>query len=349
MRDGLHPDAKPVRHGRVVASTFRPHPLLRGPHAQTLFPALTRNAPELALRHERIELDDGDFVDLGWAGADTGPICVLVHGLGGGFDSVYLRATARRLLAQGWRICALQLRGGGTEPNRLPRMYHHGDTADLRHLLRLLRTREPRTPLGLVGWSLGGNVTLKAMAEDGDDSPVSQAIAVSVPFVLRPCVEHLRRGFARVYQNHLMKGLRQALRAKHAVRPFAAPADFAAAIAARDFFAFDNAFTAPLNGFADADDYYARAACGQYLHAIRRPTHVIHALDDPMMLPSIVPGAEALSSEVTLELSPRGGHVGFVAADRRGRPRYWLEDRIPELLARYVPASARAGSHIASP
>lgn len=347
MRDGS-PSAA-LRHGRIVDSAFRPHPLLRGPHAQTLFPALARRPPALAWRRERIELDDGDFVDLGWAGGSRGPITVLVHGLGSGFDSIYLCATALRLIERGWRICAIQLRGGGPEPNRLPRMYHHGDTADLRHVLRLLREREPATTLCLVGWSLGGNITLKAMAEDGADSPVAQAIAVSVPFLLRPCVEHLRRGFARVYQNYLMKSLRQALRDKHAVRPFAAPVDFEAAIGARDFFAFDNAFTAPLNGFADADDYYARAASGQYLHAIRRPTQIIHALDDPMMRPSIVPTAAALAAEVTLELSPRGGHVGFVAADRRGKPRYWLEDRIPELLAPYSPAGARAGSHIASP
>lgn len=324
-------------YGRIVASAFRAHPLLRGPHVQTLFPALTRKPPPLALRRERIELDDGDFVDLGWAGGNRGPIAVLVHGLGSSIDSaVYLRATAARLIAQGWRTCALQLRGGGPEPNRLQRMYHHGDTGDLRHVLRLLRRREAGTTLGLVGWSLGANITLKAMAEDGEDSPVSQAVAVSVPFQLRPCVEHLRRGRARIYQNYLMKSLRAALRAKHAAQPFGPPADFEAAIAARDFFAFDNAFTAPLNGFADADDYYARAASGQYLHAIRRPTHIIHALDDPMMLPSIVPPAAALAPAVTLELSARGGHVGFVTADRRGKPRYWLEDRIPELLAPYA-------------
>jgi predicted alpha/beta-fold hydrolase len=325
-------------HGRVIESAFRPHPLLRGPHAQTLFPALTRKPLPLALRRERIKLDDGDFVDVGWAGGNKSPIAVLVHGLGSSIDSaVYLRATASRLIAQGWRICAIQLRGGGPEPNRLPRIYHHGDTGDLRHLLRLLRQREPQTQLCLVGWSLGGNITLKAMAEDGEDSPVSQAIAISVPFQLRPCVEKLRRGITRViYQNYLMQSLREALRAKHAAQPFGPPADFEAAIAARDFFAFDNAFTAPLNGFDDADDYYARAASGQYLQAIRRPTHIIHALDDPMMLPSIVPSAAALAEAVTLELSARGGHVGFVTADRRGKPRYWLEDRIPELLAPYA-------------
>src|SRR5690606_20585696 len=118
------------------------------------------------LRIERMETPDGDFVDLGWAGAGDGPIAVLVHGLGGGFDSKYLRGTAARLVAAGWRACLLLLRGAGAEPNRLPRAYHQGDTADLRLLWHRLREREPAALIASVGWSLGGNVTLKALGEE---------------------------------------------------------------------------------------------------------------------------------------------------------------------------------------
>lgn len=320
-------DYQSRRHGRVLASSFRPHPLLAGPHAQTIAPALLRPRPDVRFRIERMELPDNDFVDLGWLGEHhaDGPIAVLVHGLGGGFDSKYVRGLGWRLAAAGWRVCALQLRGGGAEPNRLPRAYHHGDTADLRQLWHRLRTREPRCFIGTVGWSLGGNVTLKALGEEGAQAPVDAAFAVSVPFRLHECAEHLRRGLTRLYQSKLLAACKDMVRRKHALSPLDAPADVQKALVAGDFFEFDDAYTAPLNGYLNAADYYARAACGQYLGAIRVPTLILHALDDPLMLPDIVPWPEDLSPAVTIELAERGGHVGFISADAFGLPHCWSE------------------------
>lgn len=326
--------------GRVVASTFQPHPLLRGAHAQTVAPALLRPQPHLPLRGERLELPDGDFVDLGWAGeryADS-PIAVLVHGLGGGVDSKYIRGLGARLVSAGWRICALQLRGAGPEANRLARAYNQGDTEDLRFLWRRLRQREPRAFLATVGWSLGGNVMLKALAEEGQHAAPDVACAVSVPFRLRECAEHLRHGLARMYQKHLLDTLKDMVRLKHARVPVRAPADLDKALAARDFFEFDNAFTAPVNGYRDAEDYYALAACGQYLPLIRRPTLILNSLDDPFMPPSIVPEASDLAASVTLELATRGGHVGFIEAGSFGQPRCWSEEH----LCRYLVAAQLA-------
>ena len=321
-------------HGRVVESEFRPHPLLRHAHLQTLAAALLRATPALAIRRERLELPDGDFVDLGWSGDHNsdGPIAVLVHGLTGDFESKYLRGLAVQLVARGWRTVMLQLRGGSREPNRVPRSYHQGDTADLRHLWHLLRQREPHTRLASVGWSLGGNIVLKALAEEGEAAPVDVAAAASVPFRLHECAERLRRGFSRVYQGRLLGNLKDMVRRKHAATPMPSSVDLAAALAARDFIEFDNAFICPLNGFRDADDYYTRAACGPYLHAIRRPTLIVHALDDPFMEASIVPSAEQLAPAVTLELARYGGHVGFVAAGAGGRPAWWLEQRLARFL-----------------
>ena len=314
--------------GRIVESRFVPHPLMPRAHAQTIVPALLRRSPRLALRVERLETPDGDFVDLGWAGERNtgGPIAVLVHGLGGGFESKYLLGTGARLAAAGWRVCALLLRGASAQPNRLDRAYNQGDTADLRYLWRVLRQREPATFIATIGWSLGGNVTLKALGEEGDDAPVDAACAVSVPFRLRECVEHLRVGFARQYQKRLLDSLKEMVLRKHRARPIGAPADIPKALAARDFFEFDDAFTAPLNGYRDAEDYYARAACGQFLAQVRRPTLILHALDDPFMVPCVIPESSQLSSSVTLELSPRGGHVGFISAGPMGQPFAWSED-----------------------
>lgn len=321
------------RYGQVVQSRFRPHPLLLGGHLQTIA-HLLRPAPKLALRRERLELADGDFLDLGWSGDDNtgGPLAVLVHGLAGGFESKYLLGTACQLIAQGWRTVMLQLRGAGPEPNRLHRCYDQGDTEDLRYVWHLLRKREPSAFIASVGWSLGANVTLKALAEEGEESPVNIAAGASVPFNIRPCAERLRTGFSRVYQRRLLDSVKDALRRKHLRVPLSPVVDLPAALAAQDFIVFDDAYTAPLAGYRDAEDYYTSVSCGQFLIRICRPTLVVHALDDPFMTADIVPSAEALSPHVTLELAHNGGHVGFVSAGSLGQPYFWLERRLTEYL-----------------
>lgn len=321
------------RHGLIVQSRFRPHPLLAGAHAQT-FAQMLRPVPRLAVRRERLELPDGDFLDVGWSGDanSRGPLAVLVHGLAGGFESKYLLGTALRLIARGWRTMILQLRGAGPEPNRSSRCYNQEDTEDLRYVWHLLRRREPQAYLATVGWSLGGNVTLKALAEEGAGAPVDIAAVASVPFRIRPCIERLRRGLSRVYQQYLLGLLKDGLRRKHPGVALPPPADLAAALAARSFLDYDVAYTAPLAGYADVEDYYTHASCGQFLKDVARSTLVVHALDDPFMTADIVPAAEALSPYVTLELARGGGHVGFISADRFGRPQCWLESRLAEFL-----------------
>jgi predicted alpha/beta-fold hydrolase len=323
-----------LAHGRIVASAFRPHPLLRNAHLQTLFPAFLRPLPPLEVRPERLELDDGDFVDLGWSGntEGRGPLAILLHGLTGGFDSKYLRGTAQLLVAQGWRTVALQLRGSGPDTNRLPRCYNHGDTEDFHTLCRVLRQREPSTPLFAAGWSMGANILLKALGESGEQSLLSGAAAACAPFELQTCAERLRRGFSRVYTRHLLGNLGERLRRKHGPVPVLPPADLQAALKAPDFFAFDNAYTAPVNGYPDAIGYYQQASCGRFLKGVRRPTLAIHAADDPFMEPSVIPEPTQLAPAVTLELAPRGGHIGFVAAGPRGRPDYWLDRRMAQFL-----------------
>ena len=322
-----------IRHGRIVESEFRPYPLLPHAHLQTVLASVARPTPRLDLRIERLELADGDFVDLGFCGEGQGPLVVLLHGLSGGFESKYLRGTARLLLARGFRCVVLQQRGAGAEPNRLPQSYHHGASHDLREVLRVMRAREPSTPLYAVGWSLGGNVLLKCLGEDGARSPLSAAVSVSAPFLLHECALHLAQGFARLYQNKLLVQLKTNLQRKFHGRPHPPGLDLAAALAARDFVAYDNASTAPLNGFSDALDYYARCANRQFLRHIRRPTLVLHSRDDPFMTPTIIPTEQELAADVTLELSARGGHVGFIAGDARGRPYCWAEQRVTEFLA----------------
>lgn len=323
-------DPSSAAHGRIVTSEFRPHPLLRGAHAQTIAPTLLRPRPALALRIERRETPDRDFVDLGWAGEHhrRGPLATLVHGLGGGFDSKYLRGLAQQLVAHGWRVVVLQLRGGGREANRLPVSYHQGHTRDLRWLWRQLRKAERSTPIVAVGWSLGGNLLLRALAEEGTAAPVAAAVAACVPFDLQRCAEHMNRGFPRVYQAHLLKELHRLARRKLAAGRLPASIDAARVLTADSFLVFDDAFTAPVNGFASARDYYAQTSSGAILDRVHTPTLIVQAADDPFMGPDSLPDASRLSPALTLEVAAGGGHVGFVGAGRGGRLDWWLERRI---------------------
>ena len=316
--------------GRVVQSGFVPYPGLSNPHLQTLLSSQLRPAPRIAQRIERCELPDGDFIDIAWSGPEQGPLAILLHGLTGGFCSKYACGTARRLHRLGIGTVQMQFRGAGDEPNRLDRAYHSGDTGDLRWLAEHLAERFPRRPLYAVGWSLGGNVLLKYLGEQGRDTPVRRAVAASVPFRLRDGAVRLRRGFSRLYQWKLLRELKAGVRRKFATRPF--PLNLHAVLAARDFFEFDQYITAPLNGFADAEDYYRRCSSREFLHAIRCPTLIVHALDDPFLRPEGIPEAGELAPDVCLELSAHGGHVGFIAAGRGGRPYCWLDHRIAEYL-----------------
>jgi len=313
---------------------FKPAWWCRGPHAQTLWARLVRRAPRVALRRERLELPDGDFIDLDWTTHGGGPIVIVLHGLEGSSDSPYARGILRAIDSRGWRGVVMHFRGCSGEPNRLPRSYHSGDTGDLVYLVETLRRREPRTPLATVGYSLGGNVLLKWLGKSGEQAPLRAAVAVSVPFVLSHAAERLQRGFSRIYQWQLLHSLRDSVETKR--RRMMLPLKITDLSALRSFRDFDEHVTAPLHGFDGADHYYAVSSSRQYLEAIAVPTLILHALDDPFMTERTIPRPEELSGHVILELSRRGGHVGFVSGTWPWRSRYWLEERIPAYLARYL-------------
>jgi len=317
----------------LVDSEFQPAFWLRNAHAQTVFASKLRPSPPLQIERERLELDDGDFLDLSWLperGLDAdAPIVIVLHGLNGTLESKYARGLLRQVDAHGARGVLMHFRGS-LEPNRLPRGYHSGETGDFAAVIAHVARYFPRAPLAAVGYSLGGNVLLKYLGEQGDDSPLACATAVSAPYDLKGCAEAIRHGLARFYQAHLINGMREAVESKF--RFMDPPQPLPDLRGLRDFFAFDDAVTAPLHGFDGAEDYYARSSSGPFLQHIRAPTLILHAQDDPFMSADIVPAQADLSPAVRFELSRHGGHVGFVAAGRLGQPVYWLEQRIPEFL-----------------
>ena len=313
---------------------FQPAWWCRGPHAQTLWARLARLTPTVSFRRERLELPDGDFIDLDWSETGSGPIVVVLHGLEGSSDSPYARGIMQAIERRGWRGVVMHFRGCSGEPNRLARSYHSGDTGDLSYCINTLRRREPRTPLAAVGFSLGGNVLLKWLGKTSGAAPLRAAVAVSVPYVLGGAANRLNQGFSRLYQWKLLRSLRNSVAEKRG--RIELPLKIQDLSTLNSFRDFDEYVTAPLHGFDSADHYYTVSSSRQYLKGITIPTLLLHASDDPFMTEKAIPGQKELSESVVLEVSPHGGHVGFVAGAWPWRARYWLEERIPAYLGQHL-------------
>ena len=314
----------------LTESGFRPAWWLPGAHLQTQFPSLLRRLAPLSLRRERIELPDGDFLDLDWNEVESDSLILVLHGLEGSARSRYAGGILHALRQAGLSSVLMNFRGCSGEPNRLPRSYHSGDTADLEHVVLRLRATAPDAALGVVGYSLGGNVLLKWLGEKAERAPIDAAIAVSVPFNLSLCADRLNHGLSRVYQWYLLRKLRRSLQRKLDAMPL--PIGVRDPRSLGSLREFDEQVTAPLHGFAGAEDYYTRSSCRAWLGSIAVPTLILHATDDPFMTPAVVTRADEISPCVQLELSARGGHVGFVSGRLPWAPAYWLEPRICQYL-----------------
>jgi len=287
---------------------FHPPCWLRNPHLQTLWPKLFRRRPALPLRHERLEMADGDFIDLAWATGGSGPVALILHGLEGNLRSHYVLPIMAILLRSGMQPVFMHLRGCSGEPNRLPRTYHSGAVEDLAEVLMLLRA-SGRPVAAAIGFSLGGNLLLRYLGITGESSLLRAAMAVSVPFVLADAARRLEQGSSRLYQQYLIDRLKRSYSRKFTTIPSPLRVDLDRV---HTLWEYDQRITAPLNGFAGADDYYAQCSSLGYLHGITTPTLILHSTDDPFMYPHNVPRPDQVGPGVRLAIQPRGGHVGFI-------------------------------------
>jgi predicted alpha/beta-fold hydrolase len=315
---------------------------LPGPHLQTLWPTLIRRPKKISLQRERVELPDGDFVDLDWIihpnQKKNSPIVLILHGLEGSSRSSYARGMLQAIANRGWRGAVMHFRGCSGELNRLPRSYHSGDTNDFAGILNQLIAREPQTPVAVIGYSMGGNVLLKWLGELGQRNQavdnVVAAVAVSVPFELNKAVDRLQQGFSRLYTRHFLRRLCKKIRTKQRRQPL--PLNISSWSHIRTLRDFDDQITAPLHGFSDAEEYYVKSSSRQFLKHINVPTLLLQAKDDPFMTEAVIPEHHELSACVKLEVTEKGGHVGFVSGRTPWQPVYWLEQRIPFFLSDYL-------------
>ena len=307
---------------------------------QTIWSALyarpTRGGP-IAYRRERWTTPDGDFVDADWldpplSGAHT-PLLVMFHGLEGSSRSHYALAFADLAREQGMRFVVPHFRGCSGEMNRAPRAYHSGDHEEIGWILARLRAQHTG-PVWAVGVSLGGNALMRWAAQAGDTATrsVDAAACVCSPLDLAAGGAAIGRGFNRqVYTRMFLRTMKPKAFNKLAQHP--GLFDAQAMRAARDLYDFDNIFTAPLHGFRDADDYYARASARPHLHRIRLPALVLHAANDPFVPAYSLPRAGEVGPCVTLWQPPQGGHVGFPRGGLLGDVR-----RMPEAVVGWLAA-----------
>jgi hypothetical protein len=326
-------------NGESTESTVPEHPpfspawWLPGPHLPTIFGKLVRKVPVAHDRIERWDTPDGDSVSVARVdpAAPAAPTLAILHGLEGTEGSKYARGLMHRARARGWGAAMLLFRTCDGRVPTAPRLYHSGETSDTEHFLRRLSAERPGVPLFAVGVSLGANVLLKWLGEQGDRVPAElrRTAAVSTPFDLAAGSKYLEEGFSRLYVRHFVRSLRRKALAVLEVHP-QLPVDRHRLLAARTFFEFDDAFTGPVHGFDGAADYYERSSSLQFLGRIRRPVLLLSAEDDPFLPASVLASVRELAPSnpmLRIEFSARGGHVGFVEGPP-WQPSYFMERRV---------------------
>jgi uncharacterized protein len=328
---------------------FRPHPCIRGGHAQTIAGVYLRgHHHDYRAAHHRVTLADGDALVLHddlprtWQQGDR--VALLIHGLAGCHESGYMQRIAHKLGERGVRAFRMDLRGwgAGQQLARLP--YHSGRSEDAAAAIETLAAIAPGSPLTLVGFSLGGNITLKLAGELEDRScgNLDSAMAVCPPVDLAACSRNIQRRRNRPYDRYFVRRLLSQIAERERLVPDAAPHAFERP--PRSLWEFDNGFTAVVCGFGTADNYYARASSLPLLSRIQLPTQILAAADDPMIPPLALQSAE-LPPAVRLHMAAHGGHLGFVGRAGLDADRRWMDWRVVDwVVSRGVRAAERGVS-----
>lgn len=317
----------------ITQSTYQhPFHLFNG-HLQTIVPSIFRSVKGAAYFRERLELSDGDFLDLDWLHSNTHKLVIISHGLEGNSYRHYVKGMANYFFDRGWNALAWNCRGCSGEMNRLPKFYHHGATEDLKAVVGHA-IEKGYNQIALVGISMGGSMTLKYVGEHGVQLPdqVKCASVFSVPCHLGDSARELDKPGKRFYLNRFLKKLSKKIETKAKIFPDKISYEGFEQI--KTFREFDTRYTAPLHGFKDADDFYQRASSGQYIASICRPVLIVNALNDPFLPASCFPYNIAKDhSSVWLEVPATGGHVGFSLA---GRKENWMEVRAFEFIQQHM-------------
>jgi predicted alpha/beta-fold hydrolase len=305
----------------VSYDRYQPPFLLFNKHLETIYPALLRRVELADFRRERITTPDDDFLDLDWLNCGSDKLVVISHGLEGNTRRPYMRGMAKAFFDHGYDVLTWNYRGCGDEMNRKLRFYHSGATDDLDVVVRHAAVKYKS--VFLLGFSLGGNLALKYLGENGDDVPsvVKGAAVFSVPINLHSSCQKISLPGNYVYARRFLRSLKTKVLAKSRVMDGIDVVDIERIGSLK---AFDDRYTAPLHGFKDAITYYEACSSLYFLERIRRPALVVNALNDPFLSEDCYPKG-LQNTNLHFEFPDRGGHVGFALFNQNGL--YWSELR----------------------
>lgn len=309
----------------IENSTYIPPRLFKNPHISTIFPALFRQVGGISYLRERIETPDNDFVDLDWSTIGSDRLVLVLHGLEGSAQSAYVKGIVKAFNRKNIDAAALNFRSCSGEMNRNLYTYHSGATADLNTVIQHISMRNGYKSLILVGFSLGGNMILKYLGEQGKSTPaiIEQAIVFSVPCDLEGCSYRMAKRENKIYMMRFMMGLKQKIKRRE--KEYKEILDIKKLYKASSFLDFDEHFTAPVFGFKNAKDYWTKASSKSFIPNITTPTLLVNAKNDSFLTDSCFPYDLAKKNpNFYLETPDYGGHVGFVQFGGEG---YWMEER----------------------
>lgn len=316
----------------VHPSSFSGNTLFKGKHIETIVPALFRKI-DIVYSRERMVLSDGDFLDLDWLRGSHHKVLVLFHGLEGSSNSQYIKGMARFFANNAWDVCAVNFRTCSGEMNTVLRTYHSGATDDVNDVIQHIVAQHTYASMAIGGFSLGGNVVLKYLGERVYTIPsmLKVAFAFSVPCDLAASSAEMAKPQNTLYMRRFLRTLIAKMKYKSQQYK---ELSIEGVDHLRTFEEFDNLFTAPINGFKNAADYYEKCNALQFLEKISLPTLLVNAQNDPFLTPSCFPKELATNhSFLFLESPQHGGHVGF--ATRLPNERYWSEHRAFEFTNRF--------------
>jgi predicted alpha/beta-fold hydrolase len=333
--EGSPIDADPRPVGSIQVTPYSAPWWLPGGHLQTIYARSLASRRAISYRRERWPTCDGDFIELDWLDGPDPPsnLVVLFHGLEGCSRSHYAISLMDVLRQRGWTGVVPHFRGCGAANNALPRSYHAGDSEEIDWILRRLKSQAPARPIYVVAISLGANMLIKWLGEQQEAalSVIEKAVAVSAPLDLQAAARELDFGFKRmIYTRHFLSSMRPKVIAKITAHDLAI--DARAVRACSTFRAIDDLYTAPVHGFKDAEDYWARSSSKAWLKSVRVPTLLVNAQNDPFLPAYALPRRDEVSPVVIREFPDTGGHVGFVSGEFPGHLD-WLPCRALDFFA----------------
>ncbi len=302
------------------------------PHLQTILPALVRKVKGVNYERERFTLSDGDFVDLDWIDKKSKDLVLLVHGLEGNTDRYYMKGMAKQFAEKNWDVLAWNCRSCSGEMNLQQRLYNHGEIEDIDEVIRYALSTKDYERMVLIGFSMGGNIIMKYLGVHGSNipEPISKAIAFSAPADLVSSVLLLDQAQSRFYKNRFLRKLKPKIEYKSNKYPDVINFDNFDKV--EHWADFDNFFTAPLNGYKNADDFYYQGSARNFMEGITIPTLLVNAQNDPILTPECSPIELCTNHQyIYLETPKEGGHVGFMSPGLKGA---WSEHRAWEFACK---------------